>query len=38
MPRRPLPLRAIRALFLARQHLSAPRTVGLTAPRLGRFV
>src|SRR5438034_10561491 len=38
MPRRPLPLRAIRALFLARQHLSAPRTVALTAPRLGRFV
>jgi uncharacterized protein YcaQ len=38
MPRRPLPLRAIRGLFLARQHLSAPRTVGLTAPRLGRFV
>src|SRR6266851_6048192 len=38
MSRRPLPLRAIRALFLARQHLSAPRTVGLTAPRLGRFV
>src|SRR5438552_8155505 len=38
MPRRPLPLRAIRALSLARPHLSAPRTVGLTAPRLGRFV
>ena len=38
MPRRPVPLRAISALFLQRQHLSAPRTAGLTAPRLGRFV
>src|SRR5439155_894112 len=38
MPRRPVPLRAISALFLQRQHLSAPRTTGLTAPRLGRFV
>src|SRR5204862_450846 len=38
MPRRSVPLRAISALFLQRQHLSAPRTTGLTAPRLGRFV
>ncbi len=38
MPRRPVPLRAISALFLKRQHLSAPRTAPLTAKRLGRFV
>ncbi len=38
MPRGPVPLRAVTALFLQRQHLTAPRSVGLTAPRLGRFV
>ena len=38
MPRRPVPLHAVRALFLERQHLSAPRTAQLTAQRLGRFV
>ena len=38
MPRRPVPLRAVSALFLKRQHLSAPRTAPLTAKRLGRFV
>jgi uncharacterized protein len=38
MPRRPVPLHAVRALFLERQHLSAPRAAPLTAQRLGRFV
>src|SRR6202158_755172 len=38
MPRRPVPLHAVRALFLERQHLSAPRAAPLTAKRLGRFV
>ena len=38
MPRWPVPLRAVSALFLKRQHLSAPRTAPLTAKRLGRFV
>ena len=38
MSRRPVPLRAISALFLKRQHLSAPRAARLTASRLGRFV
>ncbi len=38
MRRRPLPLHAVRTLFLQRQHLAAPRTAALTAPRLGRFV
>jgi uncharacterized protein len=38
VPRRSVPLRAVTALFLQRQHLTAPRSVGLTAPRLGRFV
>jgi uncharacterized protein YcaQ len=38
MPRQPVPLRAVSALFLKRQHLSAPRTTPLTAKRLGRFV
>jgi len=38
MSRRPVPLRAVRALFLERQHLSAPRAKPLTASRLGRFV
>ena len=38
MPRRPVPLRAVRALFLQRQHLARPRSAPLTAARLGRFV
>ena len=38
MHRPPVPLRAIRGLFLERQHLSAKRPAGLTASRLGRFV
>jgi hypothetical protein len=33
-----LPLRAVTALFLKRQHLTRPRAVTLTARRLGRFV
>lgn len=38
MPRRPVPQRAVAALFLARQHLARPRAAALTARRLGRFV
>ena len=38
MPRRPVPLRAVRTLFLQRQHLARPRSASLTAARLGRFV
>jgi hypothetical protein len=38
MPRRPVPLRAVRTLFLQRQHLDRPRSSSLTAARLGRFV
>jgi len=38
MPRRPIPLGAVAALFLERQHLARPRAVALTARRLGRFV
>ena len=38
MPRRPIPPRAVSALFLQRQHLAAPRAAPLTAKRLGRFV
>jgi hypothetical protein len=38
MPRRPIPLHAVRALFLARQHLALPRSAPLTAARLRRFV
>jgi uncharacterized protein YcaQ len=38
MPRQPVPLHAVRTLFLERQHLSAPRATPLTAKRLGRFV
>ena len=38
MPRRPIPPRAVSTLFLRRQHLTAPRTLGLTSNRLGRFV
>ncbi len=38
MPRPALPLRAVTALFLQRQHLARPRAAPLTARRLGRFV
>ena len=38
MPRSALPLRAVTALFLQRQHLARPRASALTARRLGRFV
>jgi hypothetical protein len=38
MPRPSLPPRAVRALFLRRQHLLEPRAAVLTAGRLGRFV
>jgi uncharacterized protein len=38
MARRPVPLHAVGALFLKRQHLSAPRTAPLTAKHLRRFV
>jgi uncharacterized protein YcaQ len=38
MPRRPVPLHAVRTLFLQRQHLLRPRTVALSAGRLTRFV
>jgi len=38
MPRRTLPLRAVTALFLERQHLARPRTAALTPRRLARFV
>ena len=38
MPRRPLPLRAVTALFLERQHLARPRALALTPRRLTRFV
>jgi uncharacterized protein YcaQ len=38
MPRRAVPLSAVSALFLARQHLSRPRTARLTTRLLGRFV
>src|ERR1700704_3764198 len=38
MPPRPIPLRAVRALFLERQHLARPRARPLTAGRLTRFV
>src|ERR1041384_7854333 len=37
MPTRPLPLRAVTALFLERQHLSHPRARPLTTGRLLRF-
>ncbi|HET7340546.1 MAG TPA: crosslink repair DNA glycosylase YcaQ family protein [Methylomirabilota bacterium] len=37
MPSRPLPLRAVIALFLERQHLHRPRQRPLTASRLVRF-
>jgi uncharacterized protein len=38
MPRLLLPLRAVAATFLQRQHLASPRSVPLTAARLRRFV
>src|ERR1051325_1280182 len=38
MPRSPFPLRAVRGLFLHRQHLARPRAAALTARRLVRFV
>jgi uncharacterized protein YcaQ len=38
MPRRAVPLSAVTALFLTRQHLNRPRTAPLTTRRLGRFV
>jgi hypothetical protein len=38
MPRPALPLRAVSALFLQRQHLARPRAAALTAGRLGRCV
>jgi uncharacterized protein YcaQ len=38
MPPRPVPLRAVAALFLERQHLARPRAATLTAGRLRRFV
>jgi hypothetical protein len=34
----PIPLRAVRALFLQRQHLTRPRAATLSASRLLRFV
>ncbi len=38
MPRRPIPSRAVTALFLERQHLARPRAAALTPRRLVRFV
>ena len=38
MPGPSVPLRAVTALFLQRQHLARPRALTLTAKRLGRFV
>jgi len=38
MPRRPVPLHAVRALFLQRQHLTRPRSTTMSAGRLRRFV
>ena len=38
MPRSAIPLRAVTALFLQRQHLLRPLATPLTAPRLTRFV
>ena len=38
MTRPVFPLRAVRGLFLERQHLARPRAQGLTPHRLGRFV
>ena len=37
MPVRTLPLRAVAAFFLGRQHLARPREAALTPPRLRRF-
>ena len=38
MPRSAIPLRAVRALFLQRQHLAQPRAAALSPARLCRFV
>ena len=38
MPRPPIPPRAVRALFLQRQHLAKPRAAALSPGRLSRFV
>jgi len=38
MPRRPVPLHAVRTLFLQRQHLARPRSTTLSPGRLRRFV
>src|SRR5207244_5424953 len=38
MARRAVPLSAVTALFLQRQHLACPRAAPLTPRRLGRFV
>src|SRR5262252_6896858 len=38
MPRRPLPLYAVRTLFLQRQHLTRPRSIALSPGRLVAFV
>jgi hypothetical protein len=38
MPRRAVPLHAVTALFLERQHLARPRAATLTPRRLARFV
>src|SRR4030095_11959694 len=38
MPRRPVPLDAVRTLFLQRQHLTRPRSAALSPGRLRRFV
>jgi uncharacterized protein YcaQ len=38
MPARVVPLRAVTALFLERQHLARPRAIPLTPRRLSRFV
>ena len=38
MPRRPVPLHAVRTLFLQRQHLTQPRSDTLSPGRLRRFV
>ena len=38
MPRPAVPLRAVTALFLERQHLSRPRAAAITPRRLNRFV
>jgi hypothetical protein len=37
MPRHPIPLRAVRGLFLQRQHLAQPRAAAVSAGRVLRF-